>query len=764
MGTSPVVIGTGFGGAVTACRLAQAGLEPIVLERGHRYRAGGFPRDTTRLDGWLWEVDGGLFDIRPGGDVMVIQAAGYGGGSLVYANVAYRPPDDVFDADSWLRDDGFCRAGLDPYYDLVASMLSVTPIDEGQPHGVPPKTLLMEKASAGLGRSEQTFRPNLAVDFGPAAPHVNRFGRQQGGCVHCAECDIGCNVLAKNTLDLNYLAVAEDQGAVVRCDTEVLRIARDDAEFIVQTRDGDGHEDELRSPHVFVCAGAVNSTELLLRSSAGLPALSDKLGQRYSGNGDLLGFAFGTAEDAPYLPTRGPVITTATVFDNTTPSNRVWFALEDGGYPKQLIELLQLINPLNQADLRGELVLDELGHLVNRDPEDVSFSLIEEADHTAVFLAMGRDHAGGHIDLIPGTGHAHVHWDVEHDLPLYANETAVGHDFAEEMGGTWVDNPGWRLMRQPLSVHNLGGCAMGATIADGVVGPDGGVFGVPGLFVIDGAILPAATGSNPSSTIAAVAELCVERAIRSITGDDTWHAPGLGTVQPPDLPEDRVVIPPGGTARPRTPAVGLKFIETMAGTLAWTETGAELIAGAVVGREVETDFRLTISTPSLVDFLGDSLHPASADGRVFVAGVTQPRDPEDPTLSGSRVTAGRFNLLTQTDSFYQREMLYSLPFLSEAGASLLMVGRKEVWDHGRFDVWPSTTTLYAELLDGSTTDRRVLAAGVLRLDLKMFATQLTTMRATGGGNPVRQVLALGGFVRYFAREMADVFLRSRVSW
>src|SRR3954471_18423308 len=100
--TKAIVIGSGFGGAVAACRLAQANIATTVLERGRRYPSGSFPRDTTQLDGWLWSNDGGLFDLRRGGDMLVVQAAGYGGGSLIYANVHYRPPDDVFTS-AWLR-------------------------------------------------------------------------------------------------------------------------------------------------------------------------------------------------------------------------------------------------------------------------------------------------------------------------------------------------------------------------------------------------------------------------------------------------------------------------------------------------------------------------------------------------------------------------------------------------------------------------------------------------------------------------------------
>jgi choline dehydrogenase-like flavoprotein len=124
-----LVIGSGFGGAVAACRLAQAGIDVAIVERGRRYPAGSFPRDLTKLDaGWLWSRGQGLFDVRPWGDIICVQAAGYGGGSLVYANVAMRPPEEVFEA-FWPHP--YRRATLDPYFDLAAYMIGVRPV---QPH------------------------------------------------------------------------------------------------------------------------------------------------------------------------------------------------------------------------------------------------------------------------------------------------------------------------------------------------------------------------------------------------------------------------------------------------------------------------------------------------------------------------------------------------------------------------------------------------------------------------------------------------------
>jgi cholesterol oxidase len=226
-----IVIGTGFGGAVAACRLAQAKMSVGVLERGRRYDTNKFPRDWNNpANGWLWQVDQGLFDLKHFSQMMVIEGAGLGGGSLIYANVHLRAPQEVFNR-GWPA--GYSRAALDPYYNLVAYMLDINPITASKHFaatlpgsaGLPPKTLLMKKMADAMGRSAQFCYPNIAVDFNePDVPHLNKFDIEQRGCTYCGECDIGCNVHAKNTLDFNYLKVAQDKGAEISTQCEATLI------------------------------------------------------------------------------------------------------------------------------------------------------------------------------------------------------------------------------------------------------------------------------------------------------------------------------------------------------------------------------------------------------------------------------------------------------------------------------------------------------------------------------------------------------------
>lgn len=534
-----VVIGSGFGGAVAGCRLAQAGLKVAILERGRRYRRGEFPRDwNDPANGWLWTAGHGLFDLRPFGEMMVVQGAGWGGGSLIYANVHLRAPADLFQS-GWPA--GYSRAALDPYYDLVAYMLDIAPITSSSHLGIPPKAQWMKQVAGRLGREAQFCYPNIAVDFSaPGVAHRNKFGVEQSGCTYCGECDIGCNVLAKNTLDLNYLAIAEQRGADVAALCEVVRLERDGAGYKVTFKNhaAAGAESAVAARAVFLCAGAVNSTELLLRCRDEfdtLPALSPRLGQGYSGNGDFLAFAFDTA--TPFVPSNGPTITTGIVYDRGTGAGRVWFIFEEGGYPKEIAGLLQMLNPKGgwlqaAADLSSEALSAAVGAAARGRLGPGA----PPHDDTAVFLAMGRDRANGVLALDPLTRTLKVSWDAAANRPLYDAEEQFSTGVAKAMGGAVAFNPFWQRLHQPVSVHNLGGCVMADDAAKGVTGASGEVFGYPGLYVLDGGALPAATGVNPSHTIAAVAERNVEAAIRKLTGNAAWRAPEASSARPIDDP------------------------------------------------------------------------------------------------------------------------------------------------------------------------------------------------------------------------------------
>jgi choline dehydrogenase-like flavoprotein len=349
-----IVVGTGFGGAVSAHRLVRAGFDVVVLERGRRYQGNDFPSlpendemfpdlarwawSPTRVgkDGKLaprkhglpshWSLSQGLWDIRDMGGTVIVHAAGYGGGSLIYANVHLRAPESVF-ASGWPTE--IDRKKLDPYYDRVATWLDIRPVPSSPGSERVPKADQLVDAAKLLGR--KTFRPPIAVRFGHDGK--NAAGREQKACIYCGECDTGCRVGAKNTLDLNYL-VAVDELADVRTLAEVITVTPDGAGgYAVRYLDHATKSERTETAkYVFLCAGSACTTEILLRSQEALGLLrakdeKDPLGTHFYGNSDSLGVVF---DSKPELkPSRGPVITTALVHEDGDD----WLMVQDGGFP-----------------------------------------------------------------------------------------------------------------------------------------------------------------------------------------------------------------------------------------------------------------------------------------------------------------------------------------------------------------------------------------------------------------------------------------------
>jgi choline dehydrogenase-like flavoprotein len=384
-----IVIGTGFAGAVTACRLTQAGQRICVLERGRRYEADDLPvypserpsRDPAGAAGdyvqpdfsrGFWQLGQGLWDVRDLGDVVTAQAAGYGGGSLLYANVHLRAPAEIFE-DGWPED--YRRELLDPYYDLVAYMLDVKPMPA---HLNVPKRDQLRRVASRLGDDAGNprlwhFDPPLAVNF-PApgeAPsrddgwQMNRWQRLQRTCDLRGDCCFGCTKQAKNTLDLNYLAIAEDAetwerpAPDIRTLAEAVSIERVAPEGVpvyqVEYLDHlfGGRRVSVLGKAVFLCAGAVNTTELLMRcrQASKLKFPREELGTSYQPNADTIAAVFDC--DEPQEVDRGPTITSSLLYtrDSDDPdrvkrggtASRDWFLIQDGGMPTALEPLLGVL-------------------------------------------------------------------------------------------------------------------------------------------------------------------------------------------------------------------------------------------------------------------------------------------------------------------------------------------------------------------------------------------------------------------------------------
>jgi cholesterol oxidase len=503
-----IVVGSGFGGGIAACRLAEAGKRVCVLERGRRFGRDDYPDTPEQAPEILWHETAnprGMYDVRMLRDVTVITAAGVGGGSLVYANVQLRAPADVFESD-WPA--AITAAELDGWYTKTEDALQprTTPPDPALP-----KVRAFAAAGARAGRDANLLP--IAVHFG--APREHPFsGVPQEGCQNLARCDIGCPVFARNTVDITYIARAETLGAEVLPLHLVDRLeppARPGERWRVAFRDlgAGGRKDTVEAPTVVLAAGTLGSSRLLLTNRRRLPGLSPALGTRFSGNGDALGIAFDprAADVQGARNDFGPVMTSKLDF----PERRLIAA--DGGLPASFDVLLDVARGVDVIRgwrrwlLRARNTLVRVG-LSDQPMHPRELRLAERKDNTdaLIFLMIGRDAADGRMRLTPLFNRFDIRWSKAGSAQLFADLERT----AKELAAAAEATPFYALDAGPLStfttVHPLGGCPMADDPARGVVDDAGRVHGVPGLRVLDGSIVPTALGVNPSKTIAALAE------------------------------------------------------------------------------------------------------------------------------------------------------------------------------------------------------------------------------------------------------------------
>jgi cholesterol oxidase len=522
-----IVIGSGFGGAVSACRLAEAGYRVLVLERGRRWNAKGDKGGSKypRQDGDPWwfsneapELWNGWLDLRVFKHMAVLSGAAVGGGSLVYANISAVPAKSVFDA-GWPPE--ITWDAMAPHFATVGRVMNVQPVPDNQ---WPKRMKLMHEAANAIGAGSRFQKMELAVSFDPdwnydlpdpfnvkhSKPYINEHGVEQGRCVHLGNCDIGCDVEARHTLDRNYLAIAERHKAEVRPLHLVTGIEPTDGGYKVSF---DHLDDRRRKPGsasarlVVVSAGSIGSTELLLhcRDVAGtLANVSARLGYNWSSNGDFLTPAF--HETRVLEPTQGPTITSAINFLDGSRPDRKSYWIQDGGFPNVVANWLMTATA---TDARVQAFLQFVASAVRQ------FGPLE---NVMPWFAQGVDAANGTLRLkrrwwLVGARNLDLDWDIAESAKVIEAIIATHKELSKTTAGTALVPPSWTLDRYLITPHPLGGCNMAANPANGVVDHKGEVFGHRNLFVIDGAMVPEALGVNPSRSIAALAEHAVGRIV-----------------------------------------------------------------------------------------------------------------------------------------------------------------------------------------------------------------------------------------------------------
>jgi len=547
-----IVIGSGFGGSVTAARLAQAGRSVCLLERGRRWDKREFPRSIGQVKNAMWRdhESYGFIEYKTFRRMDVIQGAGVGGGSLHYFNVHLRAPRDILERPEWPA--RIKRDAMDPYYDLAQDMLDSRPLEPRLPQfPLPRRTEAFAAAAAAAGRTAE--RVPIAVHIGAAG--INRHGAFQEPCDYAGDCLLGCRTHSKNTLDLTYLAMAESRhGLEIFPLHAVDHLAPDPAGYRVQftrldpDRPGNGEPGSVAARQVVVSAGSLGSTQLLLTCRdrrKTLPNLPARLGQRFSGNGDML-FSGTLGADRVIEPGNGPSITIGADFTRSGSKHRIF--IEDLGFPNPFLWLLEGTLPSASRSLglvraAGSYLGAALG-LHRKDHSRIGFesdSLFagNRTEHFMPYLGMGTD-AGDGVLSLDAHGDIDLAWDPASSLEMFQEMELGFQELTRGLNGHYLQSLLWHWpFRRLLTAHPLGGCAMSDRAEDGVVNDRGEVWGHPGLFVIDGAMIPGPLSVNPSMTITALSERASQ-----------WMIHGR------DLAERRHVV---GAAAPVAPGGELQF-------------------------------------------------------------------------------------------------------------------------------------------------------------------------------------------------------------
>jgi cholesterol oxidase len=516
-----IVIGSGFGGSVSALRLAEKGYSVCVLECGSRFADEDFAESAWNLRRYFYSPKLGLrgvFRMTVFKDVFVVSGSGVGGGSLGYANTLYRARDAFFADPQW-AELGDWKGELWPHYDVAERMLGVTDYP-----GMGPADELLRQYGEEIGVGETFKNTRVGVFFGPAGqrvpdPFFGGEGPERTGCIRCGSCMVGCRHNAKNTLVKNYLWFAEKLGVEVKPERHVNEIrpagAADGSDGYVVSSQRSGawlrrRRETLAAKGVIVAAGALGTNNLLAncRHSRALPNLSERLGEVVRTNSEAIQAV--TARDDSRDFTRSVAITSSIYPDPDT-------HIEVVTYGKAGDAMSRLFTPLTGEGTRVTRPLKWIG-AIWRHPlmslrllwpfawsRRTIILLVMQSTDSAMRLRPKRRLLGRGVRL-------QTEQDPERPNPTFlpAAERAARW-FAEATGGIAQSGLTESALNIPTTAHILGGAVIGSGPERGVVDADNRVYGYENLLICDGSAIPANPGVNPSLTITAKAEHAMSR-------------------------------------------------------------------------------------------------------------------------------------------------------------------------------------------------------------------------------------------------------------
>jgi cholesterol oxidase len=505
-----VVIGSGFGGSVSALRLREKGYSVAVLEAGRRFEDKDFPKTSWRLNKFLFAPKLGLYGIQrihvlP--DVLILSGAGVGGGSLVYANTLYQPGDDYFNDKQWAAITDW-KKELEPWFDQARRMLGVTenPYFSNSDQA-------MKDAAHEMGVGHTFQMAPLGVFFGEGRgivskdPFFGGVGPDRNGCQQCGSCMTGCLFNAKNTLPKNYLGLAESAGAKVFPMTTATKIEQvEDGRWKITTvKTGDPFGSRGKSFYaneVIVAAGTYNTQKLLhkMKDSKVLPLLSDRLGDLSRTNSEALTGALMKNTDIDF--SQGSAITSSFFPDEHTHIEPVRY-----GKGSNLMGLLQTIMTDGSS---SKMRRKQWWKAFFANPYLLKRILDVRKWSERTVIALTMQNVDSYISVKPKRSWFGWHLtstnDLDHPNATYipaANE--VVRRIAQKHGGIAGGHVG-DLIDAPFTAHFVGGCVIGQDALHGVVDPYHRVWNYPTLHIVDGSTITANLGVNPSLTITAQAE------------------------------------------------------------------------------------------------------------------------------------------------------------------------------------------------------------------------------------------------------------------
>jgi cholesterol oxidase len=783
-----VVIGSGYGGGITASRMARAGREVCILERGKEFQPGDFDKEHKLIKQGEYpdteaeafrevQIDlpklhtgsrTGLYDLHVNEDISVLVGCGLGGTSLLNANVALETDPRVLKLPEWPAEfrnnpnvlaDGYARA---------REMLKPTPYpDETRPAEFPPLPKLNALKKSADHIHENFYRTPINVNFNTFAGNINHVGVEQHPCVGCGDCMTGCNYRAKNTLIMNYLPDAKNHGAEIFTQVSVRHLSRRDNRWLVHYQLLNTGRDKFDAPTMFItadivvlAAGSLGSTEILLRSkSNGLSGLSSQLGESFSGNGDFLGFGYNCDEEINAIgfghrppvdngvvrKKVGPCITGIIDMRSKEPVQD-GYLIEEGSIAGAFAGLLAGLFSTAAAVL-GKDTDPGVGDKIRERARELE-SLVRGGYHGAIrntqaFLTMAHEEDKGQYKLVDDR--LRIHWPEVGNQTIFKTVANQQQQATSALGGTYLKNPIANKVagEDLLTVHPLGGCAMADSAERGVVNHKGQVFSstqgtavYDSLYVSDGSVIPRPLGVNPLLTISAVAE----RACVLMAQDRGWSFD--------------YALPSAPRAAAAPAKLGVRFSESMSGYFSPNVTdGAEdaYQRGTDQGRADGSPFQfiLTIISDDLERTISDVNYVSPMLGTATAPALS----PEPLTI-----TEGQFNyFLEDRDRVETKRMQYKMKLTSVDGKTYYFSGFKVIHDDRGVDSWSDTTTLYITLYEGDNDQGRCLGKGILRIPVASFMRQLTTMQVTNAPNLAERWQSMLKFGRFFGGHLLDTY-------